>query len=155
MRAELSLLAGDVVLYRAVFAVSDDRLRGDRGIGLMLINQLHQFMRLIDPAGRRVNRSDDSVGVIDHPVIFIPWPSFESVLTHQCGFWIRVALILLVYFRTRTWSGHTWVLIVIGLVLFSVCFVELLSLLTASLSDLIQSSTIQLTNRVQRCVGID
>ena len=37
MRAELSLLAGDVVLYRAVFAVSDDRLRGDRGISLMLI----------------------------------------------------------------------------------------------------------------------
>ena len=49
MRAELSLLAGDVVLYRAVFAVSDDRLRGDRGISLMLINQLHQFMSLVCP----------------------------------------------------------------------------------------------------------
>jgi len=82
MRAELSLLAGDVVLYRAVFAVSDDRLRGDRGISLMLINQFHQFMRLIDPAGRRVNRCDDSLGVIDHPVVFVPWPSFESVLTN-------------------------------------------------------------------------
>jgi len=45
-------------------------------------------MRFIDPAGRRVNRRDDSVGVIDHPVIFIPWPSFESVLTNQRGFWI-------------------------------------------------------------------
>jgi len=82
MRAELSLLAGDVVLYRAVFAVSDDRLRGDRGISLMLINQFHQFMRLIDPADRRVNRCDDSLGVIDHPVVFVPWPSFESVLTN-------------------------------------------------------------------------
>jgi len=40
----------------------------------MLINQLHQFMSLIDPAGRRVNCSDDSVGVVDHSVIFIPWP---------------------------------------------------------------------------------
>src|SRR3981081_2179010 len=96
-------------------------------------------MRFIDPAGRRVNRSDDSVGVIDHPVFFVSWPSFESVLTNQCGFWIRVALILLVYFRTRTWSGPIRVLIVIGLVLFSVCFLELLSLFTASLSDLIQS----------------
>jgi hypothetical protein len=26
-------------------------------------------MRFIDPAGRRVNRSNDSVGVIDHPVV--------------------------------------------------------------------------------------
>ena len=112
-------------------------------------------MRFIDPAGRRVNRSDDSVGVIDHPVVFVSWPSFESVLTNQCGFWIRVALILLVYFRTRIWSGPIRVLIVIGLVLFSVCFLELLSLFTASLSDLIQSGSIQLTNRVQRCVGID
>src|SRR5258708_21734848 len=112
-------------------------------------------MRFIDPAGRRVNRSDDSVGVIDHSVIFIPWPSFESVLTNQGGFWIGVALILLVYFRTRTWFGHIRVLIVIGLVLFSVCFVELLSLFTAGSSDLIQSRGIQLTNRIQRCVGID
>jgi steroid delta-isomerase-like uncharacterized protein len=48
-------LADDVVLYRTVFAVSDDCLRGDRGIGLMLINQLHQFMRFIDPAGRLVD----------------------------------------------------------------------------------------------------
>src|SRR5258707_14657392 len=150
MRAELSLLASDVVLYRAVFAVSDDRLRGDRGIGLMLINQLHQFMRLIDTAGRGVNCSDDSVGVIDHPVIFIPWPSFESVLPHQRGFWIGVALILLVYFGTRTRPGDIRVLIVIGLVLFSVCFLELLSLFTASLSDLLQSRSIQLMNRVQR-----
>src|SRR3977135_2099865 len=106
-------------------------------------------MRFIDPAGRRVNRIDDSVGVIDHPA------SFESVLTNQCGFWIRVALILLVYFRTRTWSRPIRVLIVIGLVLFSVCFLELLSLFTASLSDLLQSRSIQLMNRVQRCVGID
>jgi hypothetical protein len=52
------------------------------------------------------------------------------------------------YFRTRTWFGDTRVLIVIGLVLFSVCFVELLSLFTASSSDLIQSRCIQLTNRV-------
>jgi hypothetical protein len=96
-------------------------------------------MRFIDPAGRRLNRSDDSVGVIDNPMVFVSWPSFESVLTHQRGFWIRVALILLVYFRTRTWSGPIRVLIVIGLVLFSVCFLELLSLFTASLSDLIQS----------------
>src|ERR1700730_19759 len=112
-------------------------------------------MRFIDPAGRRVNRSDDSVGVIDHPVVFVSWPSFESVLTNQCGFWIRVALILLVYFRTRTWSRPIRVLIVIGLVLFSVCFLKLLSLFTASLSDLLQSRSIQLMNRVQRCVGID
>src|SRR3981081_1370125 len=112
-------------------------------------------MRFIDPAGRRVNRSDDSVGVIAHSVIFIPWPSFESVLTNQGGFWIGVALILLVYFRTRTWSGHIRVLIVIGLVLFSVCFLELLSLFTASLSDLIQSRSIPLTNRVQQCDAID
>ena len=73
-------------------------------------------MRFIDPAGRRVNRSDDSVGVIDHPVVFVSWPSFESVLTNQCGFWIGVALILLVYFRTRTWTEDIRVLIVIGLV---------------------------------------
>jgi hypothetical protein len=52
---------------------------------------------------------------IDHPVVFVPWPSFESVLTNQRGFWIGVALILLVYFRTRTWFGDTRVLIVIGL----------------------------------------
>jgi hypothetical protein len=71
-------------------------------------------MRFIDPAGRRVNRSDDSMGVIDHPVVFVPWPSLEPVLTNQRGFWIGVALILLVYFRTRTWSGHIRVLIVIG-----------------------------------------
>src|SRR5258708_20183903 len=108
-------------------------------------------MRFIDPAGRRVNRSDDSVGVIDHSVIFIPWPSFESVLTNQGGFWIGVALILLVYFRTRTWSGHIRVLIVIGLVLFSVCFVELLSLFTAGSSDLIQRPSIQLPNPVHHC----
>src|ERR1700724_225457 len=76
-------------------------------------------------------------------------------LTNQCGFWIGVALILLVYFRTRTWSRPIRVLIVIGLVLFSVCFLELLSLFTASLSDLLQSRSIQLMNRVQRCVGID
>src|SRR5690242_13966432 len=44
----------------------------------MLINQLYQFMRFIDPAGRRVNRRDDSVGVIDHPVVFVPWPSFRG-----------------------------------------------------------------------------
>src|SRR5260370_9511092 len=112
-------------------------------------------MRLSGAGGRCVNRSDDSVGVIDPSVIFIPWASFESVLTNQCGCWIGVALILLVYFRTRTWSGHIRVLIVIGLVLFSVCFLELLSLFTASLSDLLQSRSIQLMNRVQRCVGID
>ena len=82
MRAQLSLLAGDVVLYSSVFAISDDCLRGDRGIGLVLINELHQFMGLINPASRRLNGSNDSVGIIDHPVIFIPWPSFESPPTH-------------------------------------------------------------------------
>jgi len=44
---------------------------------LMLINQLHQLIRFIDPAGRRVNRSDDSVGVIDHSVVLVPWPSLN------------------------------------------------------------------------------
>src|SRR5260221_6856021 len=83
------------------------------------------------------------------------WPSLESVLTHQCGFWIGVALILLVYFRTTTWFGHIRVLIVIGLVLFSVCFVELLSLFTARSSRFIQSRCIQLTDRAQRCDSID
>src|SRR5258708_32421401 len=105
-------------------------------------------MSFIERGGRSVIRRDDSVGVIDHPVIFIPWPSFESVLTNQCGFWIGLALILLVYFRTRTWSGDIRILIVIGLVLFSCCFLELLSLFTATSSDLIQSRSIQITNLV-------
>ena len=61
----------------------------------MLINQLRQFMRFIDPAGRRVNRSDDSLGVIDYPVVFVPWPSFESMLTNQGSFWIDVLFILI------------------------------------------------------------
>jgi len=64
-------------LYEGDFTVF-----GDNAVALMLINQLHQFMGLINPASRRLNVSNDSVGIIDHPVIFIPWPSFESPPTH-------------------------------------------------------------------------
>lgn len=46
-------------------------------------------------------------------------------------------------------------LIVILLVVIGLCFVEFLSLFTASLSYLIQGCRIQLTKRVQRGVGID
>src|SRR4029077_7343213 len=45
----------------------------------MLINQLPQFMRLIDPPGRGPHRRNDSVEVIDRPVIFVSGPSFESI----------------------------------------------------------------------------
>jgi hypothetical protein len=72
-------LTADVVLNGAILAIGDDSLSGNLGIGLMLINELRQFMRLIDPAGRGPNRRNDSLGVIDHPVVFLPWPSFESM----------------------------------------------------------------------------
>jgi hypothetical protein len=48
-----------------------------------------------------------------------------------------------------------WVLIVILLVLIGLCFVEFLSLFTASSLDLIQRYSVPLTNRVQRSVGRD
>ena len=69
MCALLSLLTADVVLNGAILAVGDDSLSGNLGIRLMLINELRQFMRLIDPAGRGPNRRNDSLGVIDHPVV--------------------------------------------------------------------------------------
>src|ERR1700738_145057 len=106
-------------------------------------------MKLIDPAGRRVNRSDDSLGVIDHPVVFVSWPSFESMLTNQGGFWIGATLILLICFCPRSWWRKIWVLIVLLLVLIGLRFVEFLSLFTASSLDLTQRYSIQLTNRVQ------
>ncbi len=112
-------------------------------------------MRLIDPAGRGPNRRNDSLGVIDHPVVFVPWPSFESMLANQGGFWIGATLILLIYFCLRSGWGKLGELIVILLVVIGLCFVEFLSLFTASLSYLIQGCSIQLTNRVQRGVGID
>ena len=149
MRAKLSLLAGDVVLDCAILAVGDDRLSGNLGIGFMLINQLRQFMRLIDPPGRGPHRRNDSVDVIDRPVVFVPGPSFESMLTYQGGFWVGAALILLIYLRPRTWWGQIWVLILILLVLIGVCFVEFFSLFAASLLDLRKSPSVQLTNRVQ------
>jgi hypothetical protein len=65
-------LTADVVLNGAILTIGDDSLSAKLGIGLMLINELHQFMRLIDPAGRGPNRRNDSLGVIDHPVAFVP-----------------------------------------------------------------------------------
>ena len=136
MRAKLSLLAGDVVLDCAILAVGDDRLSGNLGIGLMLINQLRQFMRLIDPP------------VVVLTAVMTPWTSstarwflyrgrvLKSMLTYQGGFWVGAALILLIDFRPRTWWGQIWVLIVILLVLIGVCFVEFFSLFAASSMDL-------------------
>jgi len=70
------------------------------------------------------------------------------MLANQGGFWIGATLILLIYFCLRSWWGKLCVLIVILLVLIGLCFVEFLSLFTASLSYLIQGCSIQLTNRV-------
>ena len=87
--------------------------------------------------------------VIDRPVVFVSGPSFESMLTKQGGFWVGAALILLIYLRPRTWWGQIWVLILILLVLIGVCFVEFFSLFAASLLDLREGPSVQLTNRVQ------
>ena len=64
-----------------------------------------------------------------------PFKRIESMLTHQGGFWVGAALILLIDFRPRTWWGQIWVLIVILLVLIGVCFVEFFSLFAASSLD--------------------
>src|SRR5258708_20137704 len=108
--------------------MGEDSLGGNWGMVLMRINELRKFMSLIDPAGRGPNRRNDSLGVIDHPVVFVPWPSFESMLANQGGFWIGATLILLIYFCLRSWWGKLCVLIVILLVLICLCFVTFLIL---------------------------
>jgi len=71
----------------------------------MLIDQPNELMAFIDSSGCRLNGGNNSEGVIHHSVVFVSWPSFYPLLTHQRRFRISAALILLVYLRSRAWSG--------------------------------------------------
>lgn len=76
------------------------------------------------------------------------------MLTYQRRFRVGTTLILFIYLRTRTWSGKIRFLILVnGIALRG--FVELLCLFKTGSLDLIKSGSVQLPDRVQRCIGVD
>src|SRR5215469_6798801 len=105
-------------------------------------------MAFIDSSGGGLNRRNDSPGVIYHAVVLIAWPSFDPVLPNQRCFRVSTALILLIYFSTRTWSGKIRLLVFIGIALLAVGFRKLLCLFKTDSMDLIKCGSIQLTDRV-------
>ena len=59
-----------------------------------LIDQHHELMAFIDSSGCCLNCGNNSVGVIDHSVVFVSWPSFYPLLRHQRRFRISAVKVL-------------------------------------------------------------
>src|SRR5687768_3886910 len=85
------LLAGHVVLGRAVFGVTNHRLRFGPGIGLVLFHQAHPLAVFSNAAGRRFHRRDHALSIIDSSMMVIARTGSISPVAHHGGVGISSA----------------------------------------------------------------